>query len=243
MHGQPKKLGEPKLEYRGDLVVGTVSRNGIDILTGTMAYKQRRDTLESLKRHFDFAENINLKAVDHIDGRPAIRQLTARRLAEVVVHECWSGPCTVELRPNAQAPVHRLPVVDMLDGFHWRADFTLRSGTDRARLSGRTTMSQYAWVLEVRPGYEEEYKKRHDEIWPEMLDALKKAGIRNYSIFRHGLTLFGYFETDDLDRTIAILKDDPVNARWGKSMAPIMKIEVDERRGFPFLLPLQWHMD
>ena len=125
MHGQPKKLGEPKLEYRGDLVVGTVSRNGIDILTGTMAYKQRRDTLDSLKRHFDFAENINLKAVDHIDGRPAIRQLTARRLADVVVHECWSGPCTVELRPNAQAPVHRLPVVDMLDGFHWRADFTL----------------------------------------------------------------------------------------------------------------------
>ena len=47
----------------------------------------------------------------------------------------------------------------------------------------------------------------------------------------------------DLDRTIAILKDDPVNARWSKSMAPIMKIEIDERRGFPFLLPLQWHMD
>lgn len=104
-------------------------------------------------------------------------------------------------------------------------------------------MTQYAWVLEVRPGYEEEYKKRHDEIWPEMLDALRKAGIRNYSIFRHGLTLFGYFETDDLDRTRAILKNDPVNARWGKSMAPIMKIEIDERHSFPFLLPLQWHMD
>jgi L-rhamnose mutarotase len=104
-------------------------------------------------------------------------------------------------------------------------------------------MTRYAWVLEVRPGYEEEYKKRHDEIWPEMLDALRKAGIRNYSIFRHGLTLFGYFETDDLDRTRAILKTDPVNARWGKSMAPIMKIEIDERHSFPFLLPLQWHMD
>ena len=104
-------------------------------------------------------------------------------------------------------------------------------------------MSQYAWVLEVRPGYEEEYKQRHAEIWPEMLDTLKKAGIRTYSIFRHGLTLFGYFETDDLDATIAALKDDPVNRRWSASMAPIMKIEVDERRGFPFLLPLQWHMD
>ena len=128
MHGQPKKLGEPRLEHRGDLVVGTVARNGIEVITGTMAFKQRRDSLESLTRHFDFAENINLKAVDHIDGTPAIRQLTARRLAEVVVHECWGGPCTVELRPNAQAPVYRLPVVDMLDGLHWRADFTLVAG-------------------------------------------------------------------------------------------------------------------
>ena len=104
-------------------------------------------------------------------------------------------------------------------------------------------MSHYAWVLEVRPGHEEEYKRRHDEIWPEMTEALRKAGIRNYNIFRHGLTLFGYFETDDLARTQAILKDDPVNARWGKWMAPIMKIEVDEATSFPFLLPMQFHMD
>jgi acetoacetate decarboxylase len=128
VHGQPKKIGEPRLEHRGDLVVGTVARNGIEIITGTMAYKQRRDSLARLTRHFDFAENINLKAVDHINGVPAIRQLTARRLADVVVHECWGGPCTVELRPNAQAPVHRLPVVEMLDGLHWRSDFTLVEG-------------------------------------------------------------------------------------------------------------------
>ncbi len=61
-------------------------------------------------------------------------------------------------------------------------------------------MGQHAWILEVRPGHEEEYKKRHDDIWPEMVDALKKSGITNYSIFRHGLTLFGYFETGDLRR-------------------------------------------
>ncbi len=104
-------------------------------------------------------------------------------------------------------------------------------------------MGNHAWVLEVRPGCEADYKVRHDAIWPEMVEALKAAGIRNYSIFRLGLTLIGTFETDDLDRTIAILRDDPVNGRWGKSMAPLMKIEVDERTGFPFLLPLQSHMD
>ena len=104
-------------------------------------------------------------------------------------------------------------------------------------------MAQYAWVLEVRPGHEDEYKQRHDEIWPEMLEALRAAGIRNYSIFRHGLTLLGYFETDDLQSTIAALNASEVNARWGQSMTPLMKIEVDSRTGFPFLLPLQWHMD
>ena len=63
-------------------------------------------------------------------------------------------------------------------------------------------MKNYAWVLEVRPGYEQEYKKRHDEIWPEMVEMLSEAGLRNYNIFRHGLTLFGYFETDDLQKSI-----------------------------------------
>jgi acetoacetate decarboxylase len=128
VHGQPKKLGTPRLEVRGDLVVGSVERNGITILTGTLPTKQRTDTVDSLNQHFDFAQNINLKAVDHIDGRPAIRQLTARRLSDVTVHECWGGPNTVELHPNAQAPIHRLPVIDMLDGLHWRADFTLVPG-------------------------------------------------------------------------------------------------------------------
>lgn len=128
VHGQPKKLGNPKLEARGDIWVGSIERNGIDVLTGTMAYKQRRSDISRLAGYFDFALNINLKAIDHIDGTPAIRQLTARRLGSIQVHECWSGPCTVELRPNVQAPLYRLPVREMLEGFWWRADFTLVPG-------------------------------------------------------------------------------------------------------------------
>lgn len=104
-------------------------------------------------------------------------------------------------------------------------------------------MTQHAWILEVRPGYEEEYKRRHDEIWPEMVEALRAAGIRNYTIFRHGLTLFGFFETDDLQATIDALNRSEENRRWGEYMAPIMKIEADPATGFPFLLPKQWHMD
>ena len=103
-------------------------------------------------------------------------------------------------------------------------------------------MAGYAWVLEVRPGYEDEYKKRHDEIWPEMLETLRDAGISNYNIFRHGLTLFGYFETDDLAQTKVALAKSTTNAKWGEWMAPIMKIEIDPTTEFPYLLPKQFHM-
>ena len=104
-------------------------------------------------------------------------------------------------------------------------------------------MSHHAWVLEIRPGYEDEYKKRHDEIWPDVVEETRAAGIRNYSIFKHGLMLFGYFETDDLARSIRLLCQGEANKRWDEYMAPIMKVEIDEATGFPFLLPLVWRME
>ena len=128
VHGQPKKLGKPSIEFCGDLIVGRVERNGIDVITGTLPYKQNAVDADALNPYFDFATNLNLKAVDHIDGRPAIRQITSRMLTDVTVHEAWSGPCTVELRANAQLPVFRLPVTEPLQGFFWRADFTLVAG-------------------------------------------------------------------------------------------------------------------
>lgn len=103
-------------------------------------------------------------------------------------------------------------------------------------------MAGYAWVLEVRPGYEEEYKRRHDEIWPEMVEMLRGAGISNYNIFRHGLTLFGYFETEDLEAAREKIAASDVNRRWGEWMAPIMKVEIDPATNFPYLLPKQFFM-
>ena len=128
VHGQPKKYANPSLEFRGDLIVAGVERNGIDVVTITTPYKQKRADPAGMRRHFEFGTNLNLKAINNIDGTPAIRQITSRRLADMVVHECWVGPCTVELRPNAQAPVFRLPVVEPLEAYYWRADFTLVPG-------------------------------------------------------------------------------------------------------------------
>ena len=56
VHGQPKKLGQPGVEFRGDLIVGTVARNGIDVLTGTMPYKQRRIEVGEMAPHFDVSD-------------------------------------------------------------------------------------------------------------------------------------------------------------------------------------------
>jgi L-rhamnose mutarotase len=97
-------------------------------------------------------------------------------------------------------------------------------------------MGSYAWVLKIRPGYEAEYKRRHDEIWPEMTEALNASGIRNYTIFAHGLTLFGYFETDDFEKTAAFLADHAANQRWAAYMAPIMEVDIDPATRFPYLL-------
>lgn len=129
VHGQPKKLAHPRVEVRGDLLVATVERNGIDILTGTMAYKQERGTLEEFKKlTFDFAVNLNYKVIPGIDGRTAVRQITSRTLADVRVDECWIGPCSVELRPNVQAPLFRLPVLEAGPGMYWKGDLTLVEG-------------------------------------------------------------------------------------------------------------------
>lgn len=128
IYGQPKKGGNPSISFVEDLIVGRVERNGIDIITGTMAYKQNKSSLEEMQQIIPFTTNINLKMIPHIDGTPAIQQITARTFSEMAVHECWRGPATMEIRPNAQAPVHKLPVREMMDGFFWVSDFSLPMG-------------------------------------------------------------------------------------------------------------------
>jgi acetoacetate decarboxylase len=126
IYGQPKKGGEIELGPVGDLLVGRLRRNGIDVVTATMPYKQEASSAEELDA-LGFRTNINVKEIHSVDGGVA-RQLTAREFDDVVVHEVWRGPGTVELRPNAQAPVHLLPVLEVETAFHWRVDFTLTYG-------------------------------------------------------------------------------------------------------------------
>jgi acetoacetate decarboxylase len=127
-HGQPKRMADVRLVTRGDLIVGSVRCNGIDVFTGTLPYKSRPATLDDVRRRVDFVTNINLKIIPQIDGRPALRQLTARDLSDIEITGCWTGPCTARIEPNAQAALYRLPVLAYLEGFYWCGDFSLVGG-------------------------------------------------------------------------------------------------------------------
>jgi L-rhamnose mutarotase len=82
-------------------------------------------------------------------------------------------------------------------------------------------VNRFAFVLRVKPDLVDEYKRRHAAVWPEMLDALRRAGWHNYSLFlRDDGTLFGYGETPGrLADAIAAMATEPVNERWQAEMA------------------------
>jgi L-rhamnose mutarotase len=85
-----------------------------------------------------------------------------------------------------------------------------------------------AFVLRVRPDKLDEYVEAHRQVWPELLAALHDAGIRNYTIFRHGNEMFGYFESDDLDAAGAHMAAEEVNARWQDAMAKLLDERVPD---------------
>jgi L-rhamnose mutarotase len=85
-----------------------------------------------------------------------------------------------------------------------------------------------AFVLRVRPDKIEEYVRAHREVWPEMLDAIRGAGIRNYTIFRDGSNMFGYFEADDLAAAGRYLAEQEVSSRWQDHMAELLEERVPD---------------
>jgi acetoacetate decarboxylase len=127
-YGQPKKAGQVSLAPNGDLLVGVVERNGIDVATATMCWKQRATHGEELSDLVPGADlNVNLRVRQEEDGVVS-RELVTRRFADLVEHEAWAGPGTLELRPNAQLPVHLLAVREVVLGMHRIVDLTLAPG-------------------------------------------------------------------------------------------------------------------
>ena len=103
-------------------------------------------------------------------------------------------------------------------------------------------MEKYAFKMHLNPGMEVEYKKRHDEIWPELVTLLTDAGVSDYSIHldRETDTLFGVLWRKS-DQGMAKLPDHPVMKRWWAHMADIMAVKPDNE---PIATPLEtvFHM-
>ena len=100
-------------------------------------------------------------------------------------------------------------------------------------------MTSHAFRMQLKPGMAEEYRRRHDEIWPELAELLREAGIHDYSIFLDP-------ETGALFATLKLrhgnkrdeLPSHPTMRRWWDHMADIMEVEPDNKpREWP-LVPM-----
>ena len=98
-------------------------------------------------------------------------------------------------------------------------------------------MHRIAFKMKLFPGYEAEYKKRHDEIWPELSALLKEAGISEYSIFLDEETnsLFGVLKAEN-PRLLESLPTQAIMQKWWTYMGDIMESNPDHS---PVSIPLK----
>ena len=89
-------------------------------------------------------------------------------------------------------------------------------------------MERLAFKMYLNEGQKEEYKKRHDKIWPELSNLLKKSGVSEYSIFldEDTNTLFAFQKVSEKDGS-QDLGQNEILQRWWEYMADIMKVNPD----------------
>ncbi|MCF8542998.1 MAG: L-rhamnose mutarotase [Candidatus Nanopelagicales bacterium] len=104
-------------------------------------------------------------------------------------------------------------------------------------------MQRLCFTFELHEGAEAEYKRRHDEIWPELVSAIKDAGFSNYSLFRRGTQVIAYAEIEpDLDTAMAKLGASEHNARWAKWFEELI-VNLTDARGNLMTCAEVWHLD
>lgn len=104
-------------------------------------------------------------------------------------------------------------------------------------------MERLLFVMKLRDGMVEEYEKRHEEVWPDLLGDLWAAGWRNYSLFRRGLKVYGYAECHPtVDVALAAMGSSEANARWAEWFTEVIEVLTDES-GSLRRAPEVWRMD
>ncbi|CAN5437803.1 L-rhamnose mutarotase [soil metagenome] len=94
-------------------------------------------------------------------------------------------------------------------------------------------MARVAWTARLRPDRISDYEREHAHVWPEVLDVIKEAGVRNYSIYRHEDRVFGYYECDDPVAAQAAMDIRERELGWRAAMAELFMPEVAERGADP----------
>jgi L-rhamnose mutarotase len=104
-------------------------------------------------------------------------------------------------------------------------------------------MQRIAFLMRILPGTEQEYQRRHTQVWPRMIAELKAAGCQNYTIFRDGQHLFAYLEVEDYNQFRAYLARSAIASEWEAYMSDILIREVDPVTNFPATLSEMFHLD
>ena len=104
-------------------------------------------------------------------------------------------------------------------------------------------MERLCHVFSVAPGREDEYVRRHVEIWPEMVQAMQAAGFGNYTLFRRGREVIAVCECDpDVETCFARFAELGVGERWQASMEGLV-LDLTDENGQLVRYGEDWHLD
>lgn len=104
-------------------------------------------------------------------------------------------------------------------------------------------MERHCFTFQLKPGQEDEYRRRHDAIWPELVDALRAAGVANYTLFRRDRQVIAYCECEpDAATAFAAVGATDVNARWSAWFEDVIE-QLADADGTPFTADEVWHLD
>lgn len=104
-------------------------------------------------------------------------------------------------------------------------------------------MQRVCFLMEIIPGQEEEYARRHAEIWPELVSELRAAGVRNYTLFLRGCSVIAYAECHpDAATAFGKVGATEVNRRWAQWFTDVLAVHTDADGNLVEAAEV-WHLD
>ena len=104
-------------------------------------------------------------------------------------------------------------------------------------------MERVCFTFDLYEGAEAEYKRRHDEIWPELVTVIREAGLKNYSLFRRGTQIIGYVEAyPDAATAFAKVGESEYNSKWSEWFKDLIVNQATDQGGMLSFTEV-WHQE